>query len=214
MSDSVGMMVFAGLDPAAVLSRALEAHDAETHEHSRDVVDLSLAVADALGLDAHGRRVVEFGALLHDVGKLAVAREVLDKAGPLDEREWALMHRHTIEGQRMVGGSDTSMATIGHVVRSSHERWDGCGYPDGLSGEAIPLAARVVAVADAYSAMTTDRPYRRALSAPEARRELGANAGTQFDPAVVDAALVVLADGLAAARRIARAERARTAHTA
>jgi HD-GYP domain-containing protein (c-di-GMP phosphodiesterase class II) len=195
MSDSVGVMVFAGLDCAAVLTRALEAHDVETHEHSRDVVDLSLAVADALNLDAHGRSVVELGALLHDVGKLAVAREVLHKVGPLDEREWALMHRHTIEGQRMVVGSDTSMATIGQVVRSSHERWDGWGYPDGLCGEAIPLAARVVAVADAYSAMTTDRPYRRALSAQEARRELGANAGTQFDPAVVDAALVVLAEG-------------------
>jgi len=102
-------------------------------------------------------------------------------------------HRHTIDGQRMVAGSDTSMATIGDTVRSSHERWDGGGYPDGLVGEQIPLAARIVAVADAYSAMTTNRPYRRALAEGRARRELRANAGPQFDPAVVDAALAALA---------------------
>jgi HD-GYP domain-containing protein (c-di-GMP phosphodiesterase class II) len=184
---------FAGVEVPAVLGRALEAHDAATHEHSRNVVELSLAVADALDLDAHARRMVELSALLHDVGKLAIPRELLAKPGPLDEREWALMRRHTINGQRMVAGSDTSMATIGHIVRSSHERWDGGGYPDGLAGEAIPLAARIVAVADAYSAMTTDRSYRSALSAQEARGELRANAGKQFDPAVVDAALTVLA---------------------
>ncbi len=186
-------MTFAGLQAPDVLGRALEAHDADTHEHSRDVVDLSLAVADALGLDAYERRVVELSALLHDVGKLAIPREVLDKPGPLDEREWALMHRHTIDGQRMVEGSDTSLTIIGHVVRSSHERWDGGGYPDGLAGPAIPLAARIVAVADAYSAMTSDRPYRRALPQDRARWDLRANAGTQFDPAVVDAALDALA---------------------
>jgi putative nucleotidyltransferase with HDIG domain len=186
-------MVSVGLDVPAVLGRALEAHDAETHKHSRDVVDLSLAVADALGLDAPEWRVVELSALLHDVGKVAVPREVLDKPGPLDERDWALMHRHTIDGQRMVEGADKSLAIIGHVVRCSHEGWDGRGYPDGLAGEAIPLAARIVAVADAYSAMTSDRPYRRALSEGRARRELWAHAGTQFDPAVVDAALAVLA---------------------
>ncbi|MDQ3608753.1 MAG: HD domain-containing protein [Actinomycetota bacterium] len=139
--------------------------------------------------------MVELSALLHDVGKVAVPREVLDKPGPLDEREWALMHRHSIEGQRMVEGSDASLATIGHVVRSCHERWDGGGYPDGLAGVAIPLAARIVAVADAYSAMTSDRPYRRALPEGRARRELRANAGSQFDSAVVDAALAVLARG-------------------
>ncbi|MGI8633024.1 MAG: HD-GYP domain-containing protein [Solirubrobacterales bacterium] len=186
-------MNFAGVEVPAVLGRALEAHDAATQEHSRNVVDLSLAVADALDLDTHARRMVELSALLHDVGKLAIPRELLAKPGPLDEREWALMRRHTINGQRMVEGSETSMATIGHMVRSSHERWDGGGYPDGLAGEAIPLAARIVAVADAYSAMTTDRSYRRALSAREARGELRANAAKQFDPAVVDAALTVLA---------------------
>lgn len=183
------------LEAPAVLGRALEAHDADTHEHSRDVVDLSLAVADALGVDGYERRVVELSALLHDVGKLAVPREVLDKPAPLDEREWVLMHRHTVDGQRMVEGSDTSMTFIGQVVRSSHERWDGGGYPDGLAGDAIPLAARIVAVADAYSAMTSDRPYRRALSEGCARGDLRANAGRQFDPAVVDAALAVLARG-------------------
>ena len=189
------LMAFPGLDPPAALGRALEAHDAGTHEHSRDVVDLSLAVADALELDAYERRVVELSALLHDIGKLAIPREVLDKRGPLDECEWALMHRHTIDGQRMVEGSDTSMAIIGQVVRSSHERWDGGGYPDGLAGQAIPLAARIVAVADAYSAMTSDRPYRRAMSEARALGDLRANAGTQFDPAVVDAALAALARG-------------------
>ena len=180
------------LEAPAVLGRALHALDAGTHEHSRDVVELSLAVADALGLNAYERRVVELSALLHDIGKLAVPKEVLDKPGPLDEREWALMYRHTIDGQRMVEGSDTSMTIIGHVVRASHERWDGGGYPDGLAGPAIPLAARIVAVADAYSAMTSDRPYRRALPEDRARQDLRANAGTQFDPAVVDAALAAL----------------------
>lgn len=183
------------LEAPAVLDRALGAHDAATHEHSRDVVDLSLAVADALGLDVYERRVVELSALLHDIGKLATPREVLDKPGPLDECEWDLMLRHTIDGQRMVERSDTSMAIIGQVVRSSHERWDGGGYPDGLAGQAIPLAARIVAVADAYSAMTSDRPYRRALPEDRARGDLRANAGTQFDPAVVDAALAALARG-------------------
>ncbi len=175
------------------LGEALRAHDAATGEHSRGVVRLSLAVAEELGVDGRQLRLVELGAMLHDVGKLAVPRGILTKPGPLDEEEWTVMRRHTITGQELIEEMAVTLAEVGEVVRASHERWNGHGYPDGLAGEAIPLAARIVVVADAHDAMTSDRPYRRALPAHLARDELRVNAGTQFDPAVVDAALAVLA---------------------
>jgi putative nucleotidyltransferase with HDIG domain len=177
----------------ALLLGDMVEHDHEyTGSHSRDVVELSLEVADALGLDARQRRNVEFGALLHDVGKIAVPKEIINKPGPLDDEEWAVMRRHTIEGERMLRSVGGALSEVGRVVRASHEDYDGTGYPDGLAGEDIPIEARICSACDAYSAMTTDRSYRSALSLEVAIGELRANAGTQFDPRVVDALVGVL----------------------
>jgi len=172
---------------AFLLGDVVEADDNYTGAHSREVVDLALAVADALGLDPASRRNVEFAALLHDVGKLRVPKEIINKPGRLDEAEWAIIRRHTIEGEMMLTQVGGVLATVGHYVRSSHERYDGSGYPDGLVAEAIPIESRIVSVCDAYSAMTSDRPYRRSLGTREAIRELRRSAGTQFDPRIVEA---------------------------
>jgi HD-GYP domain-containing protein (c-di-GMP phosphodiesterase class II) len=177
---------------AFLLGDVVEADDAYTGLHSRDVVDLCVAVADELGLTAEERRDTEFVALLHDVGKIRVPSEIINKAGPLTPEEWAVMQTHTIEGERMLERVGGLLGNIGKVVRSCHERWDGDGYPDGLAGEAIPRVARIVACCDAFSAMTTDRSYRRALPLESAVAELRANSGTQFDPEVVEALLTVI----------------------
>jgi putative nucleotidyltransferase with HDIG domain len=177
---------------ALLLGDVIEDDDHYTGEHSRGVVSLALDIADELGVGAHERRLVELGALLHDVGKIRVPKEILNKPGALDDDEWAIMRGHTIEGQRMLDRVGGDMTEVGLIVRASHERWDGGGYPDGLAGNAIALPARIVACADAWSAMTTNRPYRRALPANQALLELRASAGSHFDPRVVDALLVVL----------------------
>jgi HD-GYP domain-containing protein (c-di-GMP phosphodiesterase class II) len=156
-------------------------------------VELTLAVCDRLGVDPQTRRDAEFAALLHDVGKVRVPSEVLNKPGPLDLEERALMDSHTIEGERMLTQVGGLLGRVGHIVRSCHERWDGTGYPDRLAAEQIPLPARIVCCCDAFNAMTTDRAYRSALPLDEAREELRRNRGTQFDPSVVDALLVVVA---------------------
>ena len=178
---------------ALLLGDVLTEDDEYTGRHSQGVVVLALAIADELHLHEDERRLVEFGALLHDIGKMSTPKEILNKPGPLSDDEWETMRRHTIDGQRMLDQVGGALHDAGEVVRASHERFDGSGYPDHLRGHEIPLAARVVAVADAYSAMTTRRAYREPLGHGHAEAELRANAGTQFDPAVVDAALVVLA---------------------
>jgi HD-GYP domain-containing protein (c-di-GMP phosphodiesterase class II) len=170
---------------ALLLGDVLEADDHYTGAHSRDVVDLALAVADSLGLDPTRRRNVELAALLHDVGKLRVPKAIINKPGELDPAELAIMRRHTIDGEAMLTQVGGLLAAVGHYVRSTHECYDGSGYPDGLVGEAIPIESRIVCVCDAYSAMTSDRPYRRALSRPEAIAELRRCTGTQFDPGIV-----------------------------
>ncbi len=172
---------------ALVLGDVVEADDAYTGEHCKGVVRLALDVAEQMGLDARQRRNVEFGALLHDVGKIAVPKEIINKPGKLDDREWNIIKTHTIEGQRMLERVGGFMREVGEIVRSSHERWDGSGYPDGLSGQAIPLEARIVSACDAFNAMTTTRSYREAMPREEALAELACNAGSQFDPQVVDA---------------------------
>jgi putative nucleotidyltransferase with HDIG domain len=177
---------------ALVLGDVVEADDAYTGEHCKGVVRLALDVADELQLDAPQRRNVEFGALLHDVGKIAVPKEIINKPGKLDEREWEIIKTHTIEGQKMLERVGGLMREVGGIVRSSHERWDGGGYPDGLRGAAIPLEARIISTCDAFNAMTTNRSYRRAMPLAEALAELRANAGTQFDPQVVDAVVRLL----------------------
>jgi HD-GYP domain-containing protein (c-di-GMP phosphodiesterase class II) len=185
-----------------LLSDVLEADDEYTGFHSRSVVSLSVAVADAMGLRSKQRRNVEFGALLHDVGKIAVPKEIINKPGPLTDDEWLVIRAHTIEGQKMLDRVGGLLSEVGQIVRSSHEKWDGTGYPDGLVGDEIPVESAIVSCCDAFNAMTTDRSYRAAMSLDEAIAELQANSGTQFSPAVVDALMRVLkSDPLASGAR-------------
>jgi putative nucleotidyltransferase with HDIG domain len=177
---------------ALLLGDVIGEDDEYTGAHSQGVVSLSVAIADELGLGEEQRRLVEFGALLHDVGKIAIPKEIVNKPDRLTDEEWAIMRRHTIEGQRMLDRVGGALAEVGVVVRASHERWDGAGYPDGLVGEAIPLASRIVSAADAFSAMTTDRPYRTARDREFAIGELRAQAGGQFDPKVAEATITIV----------------------
>ena len=177
---------------AFLLGDVVEADDGYTGEHSRDVVELTLSVVEELGLSERERRDAEFAALLHDVGKLRIPKEIINKPGKLTPEEWELVKQHTIEGERLLHRVGGLLGEIGKIVRSCHERHDGTGYPDGLAGDEIPLVARIVACCDAYNAMTTDRSYRSALPAAEALAELRRNAGTQFDPTVVDALVSAL----------------------
>jgi HD-GYP domain-containing protein (c-di-GMP phosphodiesterase class II) len=178
---------------ALLLGDVVEADDEYTGIHSRDVVQLVLDVCDELGLSAQERRDAEFTALLHDVGKIRIPAEVINKPGPLTDEERALINTHTIEGERLLSQVGGLLGQVGHVVRSCHERWDGKGYPDGLAGGAIPRIARIVCACDAYSAITTNRPYREAQSPAAALEELRLCAGSQFDPEVVAALERVLA---------------------
>jgi putative nucleotidyltransferase with HDIG domain len=170
---------------ALLLGNVLEADDFYTAEHSRGVVELALAIGRRLELDDGRLRNLEFAALLHDVGKVAIPKEIINKPGELDPREWQIIKTHTLEGQRMLDTIGGFMSEVGHIVRSHHERWDGTGYPDELAGEAIPIEARIITACDSWNAMTTTRPYRAALDADVAQRELERCAGTQFDPAIV-----------------------------
>lgn len=161
-------------------------------EHNRDIVDLALAVGCALGLRSRQLRRLEFGALLHDVGKTELPPAILDSADTLTAEDRALMEQHPVSGQAMLEGAGGLLAEAGLLVRSSHERYDGRGYPDGLVGEEIPIESRIISCCDAFEAMTTDRPYRAALPAQEALSRLRKHRGAQFDPDVVDALIVVL----------------------
>jgi HD-GYP domain-containing protein (c-di-GMP phosphodiesterase class II) len=172
---------------AFLLGDVVEADDAYTGSHSRHVVDLVLSVADELQLNPSDRRDAEFVALLHDVGKIRIPGSIINKPGPLDDAERALMETHTIEGEQMLERVGGMLGHVGRIVRSCHERWDGNGYPDQLEGEGIPRVARIVCACDAFSAMTTDRPYRAARTHEEALAELQRCSGTHFDPQVVDA---------------------------
>ena len=177
---------------AMLLGDVIEADDAYTGSHSRDVVDLVVSVAGRLGLDRSDLRRAEFVALLHDVGKVKIPTEIVNKPGPLSDDERALINTHTILGQEMLEQVGGLLGEIGRIVRSCHERWDGNGYPDGLAGAEIPLLARIVCACDAWSAMTTDRSYRKARSVAEAAAEVRASSGTHFDPAVADALLAAI----------------------
>jgi HD-GYP domain-containing protein (c-di-GMP phosphodiesterase class II) len=179
-----------------LLVDVIESEDGYTADHSRSVVELVQAVAERMGVDANDRQELEFAALLHDVGKIAIPKEILNKPSSLSTDEFEIMKTHTIEGQFMLDRVGGVLGRVGEMVRSCHERWDGRGYPDGLKGEEIPLAARIVFVCDAYNAMTTDRPYRAAMSTDDAVAELVTNAGTQFDPEAVEALVGAVRDGL------------------
>jgi putative nucleotidyltransferase with HDIG domain len=178
---------------ALLLRDLLEEDDEYTGHHTEDVVELAVKVADEMGLDEDARRETEMGALLHDIGKIAVPDEIINKPGPLNDEEWAIMKTHTVEGERMLQQVGGLLSSVGVVVRASHERWDGGGYPDGLVGEQIPVPARICAACDAFNAMTTDRSYRKALPLEVAIAELRKHSGTQFAPDVVEALIAVVA---------------------
>jgi HD-GYP domain-containing protein (c-di-GMP phosphodiesterase class II) len=177
---------------ALLLCDLLEEDDEYTGHHTQDVVELSVRVADGLGVSEHVLTQTEMGALLHDIGKIHIPDAIINKPGPLDDDEWAVMKTHTVEGQKMLDRVGGLLGTVGLVVRASHERYDGGGYPDGLAGEAIPLAARIVAVCDSFNAMTTTRSYRKAMPIEAAVAELRRCSGTQFDPQVVTALIALI----------------------
>jgi putative nucleotidyltransferase with HDIG domain len=173
---------------ATALAQTVEMRDECTGNHTQRVAAYALMLADELGLSPAERQHVAIGAALHDIGKIAVPDAVLHKPGRLTGDERAEMQGHAAKGAALLENIP-GLTPMLPVVRHHHERWDGTGYPDGLAGEAIPRLARVVAVADAFDAMTSDRPYRRALTADEALAELAALAGSHFDPACVEAFL-------------------------
>ena len=149
-------------------------------------------VCDRLGVTGAERRDAEFAALLHDVGKIKIPAEIINKPGKLTDEEFELIKTHTVEGEKLLAQVGGILGNVGRIVRSCHEDWDGTGYPDGLVGEDIPRVARIVRCCDAYSAMTTDRSYRKALPVEEAIAELRRCSGTDFDPAVVDALIATV----------------------
>jgi HD-GYP domain-containing protein (c-di-GMP phosphodiesterase class II) len=180
---------------ALLLGDMIEADDQGTGAHSRDVVSLVIEVAKRMNLDERSRRHAEFAALLHDVGKVRVPKEIINKPGPLSDVEWLVIKQHTVWGEEMLKAVGGILGEIGSIVRSCHERWDGGGYPDGLQGTQIPLIARIVLACDTFSAMTTDRSYRKARPTAEAVAELRRNAGTQFDPDVVRVLVAIIDEG-------------------
>jgi putative nucleotidyltransferase with HDIG domain len=181
---------------ALVLGDVIEADDGYTGEHCKSVVALALEFAEHLGLGAAQHRNLEFAALLHDVGKIAIPKEIINKPGKLDPHEWTIIKTHTLEGQKMLERVGGFMRQVGVIVRSHHERWDGTGYPDGLAGEQIPLEARIISCCDTWNAMRTDRAYRKALSEEAAIEELMSISGTQLDPELVDVLIGIVAPDL------------------
>jgi diguanylate cyclase (GGDEF)-like protein len=176
----------AGRQTRDVLLSTLRERQPHLHDHLTGVAETAVAVARELGMTPEQIDEVSRAAELHDVGKMAIPDAILEKPGPLDDEEWAFMRRHTVIGERILAAAP-ALIPVAALVRSSHERWDGAGYPDGLAGESIPLGARVVCVSDAFDAMISKRPYRAACSADEALAELDRCAGSQFDPRVVEA---------------------------
>ena len=173
---------------AALFTKALAERDPAELGHANRVTELALRIAEAVGAGPRRVSAIERGGPLHDIGKLSIAIEILHKPGALDEDELAQIRQHPEEGRRMLDGIRSMRVAI-HCVLHHHERWDGGGYPHGLRGEEIPMEARILAVADAYDAMTSDRPYRPALSHEDAMNEVRRCSGTQFDPEVADAFL-------------------------
>ena len=176
-----------------VLAAAIDAKEPYTAQHSRRVARLAVAAAEAMGLTAAELPHVEWAAQVHDVGKIATPDHILLKAGPLSEEEWSVIRRHPVKGAEIVAGIQ-HLAGVAAVVRSHHERIDGKGYPDGLSGDQIPIQSRIIAVADAFEVMTSNRVYRARVSIAEAVRQLRAGANTQFDTTVVSAFVALSAN--------------------
>ncbi len=175
-----------------MMAAAVEAKDPYTEGHLRRLVDYASEISNALKLSPHLITVVRYGALLHDIGKIGVPDAILHKPEKLSPEEFDVIKQHPVFGERICGPLRFG-AEVGPIVRNHHEQWDGTGYPDGLAGEAIPLGARIVAVADAFDAMTTDRPYHRAVSITSAMDELCLGAGTHWDPRLVERFVSIMA---------------------
>jgi two-component system, cell cycle response regulator len=191
--------------PHELLLRTLAEREPDLLEHVEGVATLAIEVGRQLGLSAEELDELRLAAELHDVGKLAIPDAVLRKPGPLTDDEWTFIHQHTLIGQRILGG-EPGLRRVGEIVRSTHERWDGKGYADGLAGDEIPVAARIVAACDAYSAMTSSRPYRAALSRSDAITELQRCAGSQFDPRVIEILTALVERGFDLDEPLSRAE--------
>ena len=187
--------------PQEILLQALFEREPDLHAHTKEVAELTVAIAVELGLDSATIERAEQAAFMHDVGKIAIPDAVLQKPGPLDDGEWKLIRQHTLIGERILAAAP-ALASVAPIVRSTHERWDGTGYPDRLSGTAIPVEARIVSVCDAYSAMIHGRPYGAPRTEAEALAEIVGCAGSQFDPSVVDALRAVLVSADDAARAL------------
>jgi len=170
----------------AVLHAALAQRHPELDEHSTDVASDVELLARAVGMDQEAVEQIVRAGDLHDVGKLGIPDEIIAKPGPLSERDWEFMRQHTVMGERIIAAAGPSLERIAPLVRSSHERWDGNGYPDGLAGEQIPLGARIITICDAFRAMLSERPYKRPIPLEEALEELRRCAGSQFDPRLVE----------------------------
>ncbi|MGI9861380.1 diguanylate cyclase [Moorella naiadis] len=179
----------------------INAKDRYTFGHSERVMSYALALAQKLGLTEAEKDTLRYGAYLHDIGKIELETAILTKAGPLDSREWLLTQRHTIWGSDMVQPI-AAMKSIAPIIRSHHENYDGSGYPDGLAGEAIPLLARIVRLADSFDAMTSDRPYRHALKSYETYLELKKHAGSLYDPNLVDLFIAAVEEVYPSARAL------------
>jgi hypothetical protein len=188
MRDELERSVEASVEAMAY---AVDMRDEYTARHSDEVVELAVAVGERLKLGEEALSELRFGARLHDLGKIAIPDAILRKNGPLDPDEWDVMREHSVIGAQMLERA-SGLGSVAEIVRSEHERWDGGGYPDGLTGTEIPLASRIIFACDAYHAMTSDRPYRRAMQQWTAVSELRDCAGTQFDPAVVEELVRVL----------------------
>lgn len=167
------------------LARMLRKRSPELATHSTSVAELAVKVGKRIGLTGSELTALSRAAELHDVGKVAIPEALLNKPGPLNQTEMDFMRQHTLLGERILSAAP-SLANIGRLIRSSHERWDGLGYPDGIAAEEIPLASRIIFVCDAYDAMRAERPYAAAMSHDDAIEQLRAGAGSQFDATVVE----------------------------
>ncbi len=188
LEESLGEMEQTYLETIAALANATDQKDAYNLGHTERVTSYARVIARELSPALLEQRDFKYSLLLHDLGKIGIAEELLKKAGRLSDAEWETLKSHSELGAKLLS-SVRFLAPALASVRSHHERWDGKGYPDGLRGEEIPLPARIIAVADAFEAMTSNRPYRAGLPLEEAREEIKAHCGTQFDPAVVQAFL-------------------------